>query len=235
MSNYIKYIIAITALIFLIGCGKKDDPNTNNKSNIQYLADKEKELNDREAKIKLKEVELDEREKKISGYENKPTGDSTKTTVQKDTSKLGDKEKKLEKEKQKQEKKKEIQQEISKKFENPQATVKDYYEYIQRAINEKGNFDTNMKKAQKYFPSRSSEKLKGGYRNTKAFTVVEEPKVVTQKDNTAQVVSKVQQTQTVKKDGKDTDVTKTMTVTYNLSANKNGVWVITGNSVKEDQ
>lgn len=235
MSNYIKYIIAIAALIFVIGCGKKDDPNTNSKTNIQYLADKEKELNDREAKIKLKEVELDEREKKLGPVDNKQPGDTNRIAEQKDTTKLTDKEKKLEKEKQKQEKKKEIQQEISKKFENPTGTVKDYYEYIQRAINEKGNFDANMKKAQKYFPSRSSEKLKGGYRNTKAFTVLEEPKVVTQKDNTAQVVSKIQQTQTIKKDGKDTDVTKKLTVTYNLTANKNGVWVITGNSVKEEQ
>lgn len=235
MGNYIKYIIAIFALVFVIGCTKKEEPGTQNKNSIQYMADKEKELNDREAKIKLKEIELEEREKKVNMVENKQSpGDTTKsTTTPKDTTKLTEKEKKQEKEKEKKEKKKEIQQEISKKFENPVNTVKDYYEYIQRAINEKGNFDVNMKKANKYFPSRSSEKLKSGYRNTKGFTVLEEPKVVTQKDGTAQVVSKVQQTQTVKKDGKDSDVTKTLTVTYNLTANKNGEWVITGNSVKE--
>jgi len=88
--------------------------------------------------------------------------------------------------------------------------------------------------ANKYFPSRGVDKLKSGYRNTKAFTVVEEPKVTSQKDDKATVVSKVKQTQIVKKDGKDTEVTKTLTVTYNLSANTNGEWVITGNSVKED-
>ncbi len=165
--------------------------------------------------------------------ENKKPGDTT-TVAPKHTTKMTEQEKKKEKEKEKQEKKKEIKEEITKKFENPVNTVKDYYEYIQRAINEKGNFDANMKKAQKYFPSRSSEKLKGGYKNTKSFTIVEEPKVVTQKDGNAQVISKVQQTQTIKKDGKDTDVTKTMTVTYTLTANKNGEWVITGNSVKDE-
>ena len=231
MGNYIKYIIAVSALVFVIGCTKKEEPPTTNKNSIQYMADKEKELNDREAKIKLKEIELEEREKKVGMLENKQSPDTTKTNAPKDTTKMTDKEKK---EKEKKEKKKEIQEQITKKFENPVNTVKDYYEYIQRAINEKGNFDANMKKANKYFPSRSSEKLKGGYKNTKTFTVLEEPKVVTQKDNSAQVVSKVQQVQTVKKDGKDTDVTKTLTVTYSLTANKNGEWVITGNTVKEE-
>jgi hypothetical protein len=116
--------------------------------------------------------------------------------------------KKVEKE-QKSQKKKEIQKEITRRFENPTGTVKDYYEYIQRGINETGNFDSNMKKAQKYFPTRPVDKLKSGYRNTK-------------------------QIQIVKKDGKDTEVTKTLTVTYNLKANKNGEWVITGNTVKEN-
>ena len=91
-----------------------------------------------------------------------------------------------------------------------------------------------MKKAHKYFPSRPVDKLKSGYRNTKSFTVVEEPKVLSQKDDKATVVAKVKQIQIVKKDGKDTEVTKTLSVTYNLTANKNGEWVITGNAVKEE-
>jgi hypothetical protein len=91
-----------------------------------------------------------------------------------------------------------------------------------------------MKKAHKYFPSRPVDKLKSGYRNTKSFTVVEEPKVLTQKDGKATVVSKVKQVQIVKKDGGDSEVTKTLSVTYNLAANDNGEWVITGNSVKEE-
>jgi hypothetical protein len=130
--------------------------------------------------------------------------------------------------------KKEIQKEITKRFENPTATVKDYYEYIQRGINESGNFDSNMKKAQKYFPSRSVDKLKSNYRNTKQFSVIEEPKLVTQKDSDATVVAKVKQTQIVKQDGTEKEVTKTLTVTYNLKANKNGEWVIVNNTVKND-
>lgn len=236
MSNYIKYIAFLTIVIFISGCTK--DRDETNKTSFQILADKEKELNDREARVKLKEIELEEREKKLGLVESPTTQNNTPadtttihntslTQVQKDSLKKVEKEKK-------QEKKKEIQKEITKKFENPTSTVKDYYEYIQRGINETGNFDSNMKKAQKYFPSRPVDKLKSGYRNTKNFTIVEEPKVLSQKDNKASVVSKVKQTQTVKKDGKDTEVTKTLTVTYNLTANKNGEWVITGNSVKEE-
>ena len=235
MSNYIKYIAVLSIIFFMAGCTKEREEQ--NKTSFQILADKEKELNDREARVKLKEIELEEREKKLGLVENNsnpniPTDTGTVSTqnmtqVQKDSVKKVETEKKKEK-------KKEIQKEITKKFENPTSTVKDYYEYIQRGINETGNFETNMKKAQKYFPSRPVDKLKSGYRNTKQFTIVEEPKVLSQKDNKASVVSKVKQTQVVKKDGKDTEVTKTLTVTYNLTANKNGEWVITGNSVKED-
>ncbi len=237
MSNYIKYIAVLSIVVFFAGCTKEREEQ--NKTSFQILADKEKELNDREARVKLKEIELEEREKKLGMVEN-PT--SQQNTTQTDTSTAHlqnltqvqkDSVKKVEAEKKK-EKKKEIQKEITKKFENPTSTVKDYYEYIQRGINESGNFDANMKKAQKYFPSRPVDKLKSGYKSTKQFTVVEEPKVLSQKDNKASVVSKVKQTQVVKKDGKDTEVTKTLTVTYNLTANKNGEWVITGNSVKEE-
>lgn len=235
MTNYIKYIAIFIFLIFLTGCTKEREET--NKSSFQILADKEKELNDREARIKLKEIELEEREKKLGiveqPTENNNTPSATDTSSTKLTQNHKDSVKSVEKTS-KQEKKKEIQKEITKKFENPTSTVKDYYEYIQRGINESGNFDSNMKKAQKYFPSRPVDKLKSGYRNTKQFTIVEEPKVLNQKDDKANVVAKVKQTQIVKKDGKDIEVTKTLTVTYNLTAKKSGEWVITGNSVKED-
>lgn len=233
MTNYIKYIVIGIAITAFIGCGK-DDNETTNKSSFQILADKEKELNDREARVKLKEIELEEREKKLDmlggTISNNVTSDTSTvqlTQLQKDSVKAVEKEKK-------QQKKKEIQKEITKKFENPTATIKDYYEYIQRGINETGNFDSNMKKAQKYFPSRPVDKLKSGYRNTKEFTIVEEPKVLSQKEDKASVVAKVKQIQVVQKDGKDTEVTKTLTVTYNLNANKNGEWVIVSNTVKEE-
>lgn len=216
-----KYIISLTAFILFsafIGCGSKDDES---KTNFQVLADKEKELNDREARIRLKEIELEERERKLNMFE---TGQDTLWGLS-DTSGVSDG---------KTEKKelKEIQKEITRKFENPSTTVKDYYEYIQRAINESGNFDSNMKKAHNYFPGRSSDKMKASYKNTKSFTVLEEPKVVSQKNDKAVVSSKVKQIEVVKKDGKDQEVTKVMTVKYNLTANDKGQWVITGNNVK---
>lgn len=222
-----KYIITLAALILFSafnGCGSKDDES---KTNFQVLADKEKELNDREARIRLKEIELEEREKRLNLSENGQTPSDTSIS-QNDTSKVTD-EKKEKKEL------KEIQKEITRKFENPTTTVKDYYEYIQRAINETGNFDANMKKAHNYFPNRSPEKMKASYKNTKSFTVLEEPKVVSQKDDKAVVSSKVKQVEVIKKDGKDQEVTKVMTVTYNLTANDKGEWVITGNNVKIDK
>jgi hypothetical protein len=223
MNKYIISILILVMLSVLIGCGKKDD--SENKLNIQKLADKEKELNDREAAIRLKEIELEQREKNLNLIEQGKNPADTSMTQKTDTSKATDKDKKIEK-------KKEIQTEITKKFENPATTVKDYYEYIQRAINETGNFDSNMKKARTYYPSRSTEKLKAAYRNTKVFTVVEEPKVVSQKNDKATVTSKVKQVEVTKKEGKDEETSKTLSVTYNLTANKDGQWVITSNSVK---
>jgi hypothetical protein len=216
-----KYIISLAALILFsafVGCGSKDDES---KTNFQVLADKEKELNDREARIRLKEIELEEREKKLNLFENGQNPSDTSLS-QTDTSKTGEEKKEI----------KEIQKQITKKFENPTTTVKDYYEYIQRAINESGNFDANMKKAHNYFPNRSAEKMKASYKNTKSFTVLEEPKVVSQKNDKAVVTSKVKQVEIVKKDGKDQEVARVMTVTYNLTANDKGEWVITGNNVK---
>ena len=233
MSNYIKYIAILLFLGIFIGCSKDEDQTS--KTSFQILADKEKELNDREARVKLKEIELEERERR-SGLEDNGelTGNTeNELTPEELTQNQKDSVKKAETEKKKKQKK-EIQKEITKKFENPSSTVKDYYEYIQRGINEEGNFESNMKKAQKYFPTRPVEKLKSGYRNTKQFTVVEEPKVLSQKDDKASVVAKVKQTQIIKKDGKNTEVTKTLTVTYNLKAKKDGEWVIVGNTVKEN-
>lgn len=227
MRNIIKYLILSVLLLYIAGCSKNGD-ESGNKPTFQILADKEKELNDKEARLKLKEIELDERERRLNGLEG-----IDQSTLS-DTSGISEQNSEENKETEKKKKKKEIQKEITKRFENPAGTVKDYYEYIQRGINETGNFDSNMKKAQKYFPTRPVETLKSGYRNTKSFTVVEEPKVLTQKDDKATVVSKVKQIQIVKKDGKDTEVTKTLRVTYNLSANDNGEWVITGNSVKAE-
>lgn len=224
MRNYIISLAALVLLSAFIGCGKKEDESS--KNNFQVLADKEKELNDREARIRLKEIELEEREKKLNLTESGQNPSDT-SKISSDTSKVEKKDDKKDL--------KEIQKEITKKFENPSTTVKDYYEYIQRAINETGNFDANMKKAHNYYPTRSADKMKASYKNTKNFTVVEEPKVVSQKDDKAVVTSKVKQVEVVKKDGKDQEVSRTMTVTYSLKANSKGQWEIVSNNVKVDK
>ncbi|MCX7877370.1 MAG: hypothetical protein N2510_01875 [Ignavibacteria bacterium] len=232
MSNYIKYIVVLLPSFLFLNCSK-DDPETN-KTSFQILADKEKELNDREARLKLKEIELEERERKL-GYKNSESGDSADEEGKNlEVSEQTADSMKVRESIRKKEVKKEIQKEISKRFENPAGTVKDYYEYIQRGINEEGSFDSNMKKAQRYFPSRTVDKLKSGYRNTKQFTVISEPKVISQKENKAVVVAKVRQTQILKKDGNEKEITKDLRVTYNLRADQNGEWVIVSNSVKEE-
>jgi hypothetical protein len=132
-----KYIISLQLILFsAFIAAEKDDE----KTNFQVLADKEKELNDREARIRLKEIELEEREKKLNLFENGQNPLDTSLS-QTDTSKTGE-------EKSEKKELKEIQKQITKKFENPTTTVKDYYEYIQRAINDR-NFE--RKYGAKYF------------------------------------------------------------------------------------
>jgi hypothetical protein len=222
MKNYF-ISVALTLLLGLYSCGSKDD----DKPNFQVLADKEKELNDREARIKLKEIELEEREKKLNllEFEENATETDTTSTFVTDTSSVKN---------QKSEKKKEIQKEMSKKFENPTVTVRDYFEYIQRAINESGSFDANMQKAQKYFPSRSVEKLKNSYRKTKQFTILEEPKVVSQDGGKSTVSAKVMQVELVKSNGQEQEVTRTLSVTYSLKANNLGQWTISSVQAKTE-
>ena len=103
MNKYIISLVSFCILITLSGCGKKND--TDNKSNLQILADKEKELNDREAKIRLKEIELEEREKKLNLLEQGKNPTDTSLSQKLDTSKTNVKNEKLTK--------KEIQKEIS--------------------------------------------------------------------------------------------------------------------------
>ena len=220
MKNHFILGLTLAFLLLLSSCGKKDDEN---KSNIQIIAEKEKELNDREARIKLKEIELDEREKKLNLVDNGNSGDTSRLS---DTAMV--------KQEKKSDKKKEIQKEMSRKFENPVNAVKDYFEYIQRAVNETGNFDANMSKAQKLFPSRTVDKLKWSYRKTKQFVVVEEPKIVANKEDKSTVSAKVKQVDMVTKDGKEQEVTKTIAVTYSLTANNLGQWVISSAQVKSE-
>jgi hypothetical protein len=229
MTNYIKYIAILFTFILITGCGR--DEQETSKTSFQILADKEKELTERENRIKLREAELELLERKILNKDTNFTDDVQSTDEL--TNSLPDTIKVKESSSRKRVKK-EIQKEISSRFENPTSTVRDYYEYIQRGINEEGNFDSNMKKAQRYFPSRTVEKLKSGYRNTKQFTVISEPQLKSRSKDKAVVVAKVRQVQILKKDGTEKEVTKNLTVTYNLSANKDGEWVIVSNSVKEE-
>ena len=129
----------------------------------------------------------------------------------------------------KEKKMEEKEKELNKRLDNPKIAVADYLEYIQRGVNDSKTFDSNMKKASEVWENRTSDSFKKNYKSTKKFVITEEPKVISQKGNSAVVKVKVKQTM-VGSDGKE--IEKNSEITYNLNADKNGKWKIKSNVVK---
>jgi hypothetical protein len=121
------------------------------------------------------------------------------------------------------------EKELNKKVDNPKVAIGDYLEYIQRGISDSKTFDSNMKKASQVWENRDADSFKKNYKSVKKFVIVEEPKVISQKGGNAVVTVRVKQTNTGN-DGKEYE--KESTITYNLSADKNGKWKIKSNVVK---
>jgi hypothetical protein len=143
-----------------------------------------------------------------------------------DTASLVKEEKKIEKKKEMVQK----ERELNKRLDNPTETINDYMEYLKRGISEGGSFDKNMEKASGLWESRSTGKFKSYYKNTKKMSVISEPKVISQKNNTAVVEVKVKKTDDVNGSDKET----VMTVKYNLVADGNGKWKIKSNVVQSN-
>lgn len=222
LSKFTLLLITLSLLINF-GCNKEDKRDVSFEPPKEYSSDKERELSVKEEMLNQRQKELDERERNLNIKDSILTAreltlneGKIDTTSKHDVTKKENKEKKnLEKEK-----------ELNKRLDNPKNTIQDYLEYIKRAV-EGGNFDENMKKASDQWEGRSVESFKKSYKNVKKFSRLEEPVVLSQKGNTAKVRVKVKQVEV--KDNKE--VESTLTVIYNLVADKNGKWKIKGNII----
>jgi hypothetical protein len=222
--KYFYFILFVTLSFVLFSCHKKEEePQQQLPPQTEISSDKEKELRDKEEFLKIKEQQLKEWEERLAQRDSgktlyTETKDSTKLS-KKDTVKVKDlKKQKLE----------EKEKELNKRLDNPKVAIEDYLDYIKRAINDSKTFDANLKKASQMWENRSYESFKKSYTGVKKFIVETEPKVISQKGNTATVSVKVKQT--ISKNGKDEE--KEMTVTYNLIADEKGKWKIKSNIVK---
>lgn len=221
-------VILISFMFLISSCDKKEDQSDLPQNKEQY-ADKDKELKDREEFLNIREQQLKDWEARLKAADStlmangKIDGtqslDSAKTT---DSAKI--KEKAL-----KEKKMEEKEKELNKKLDNPKVAIGDYLEYIQRGISDSKTFDANMKKASQVWVNRDAESFKKNYKSVKKFVILEEPKVISQKSGDAVVSVRVKQTNTGN-DGKEYE--KESTITYNLSADKNGKWKIKSNIVK---
>lgn len=225
---YFVGVILILLSFIISSCDKKEEQQ-NVAGQKEQFSNKEKELKDKEDFLKIKEEQLkqwEDRLKKMDSTlvsngkleEHPTTKDSVKITA-KDTVKVKPKEKKHE----------DKEKELNKRFGDPKIAIGDYLEYLQRGISDSKTFDTNMKKASDSWDGRTADSFKKNYKNVKKFTITEPPSVVSQKGSNAVVKVKVKQA-TVGSDGKE--VEKESTISYNLTADKNGKWKIKSNVVK---
>jgi len=208
-------------LLVFSSCKKEDEQTVIPEQQKEMSPDKEKELMTR---IEFLEQKLRECEQK-SGISDtstieSPVHDSVKV---KDTTKVKDKKEKL----------KEKEKELNKRLDNPKSAIIDYLEYIKRGVSDAPKFDENMKKANEVWVSNSIDNFKKNYKNTKKFTVLSEPEIVSQKGETASVKVKIKKTDLISTDGKNIEQDTEMTVTYNLVADKNGKWKIKNNVVQK--
>lgn len=229
-TPFYLYLIGLffTFVFFILSCGdKKEEENI--KPPTEISADKEKEIKDREEFLNIKEQQLKDWEERLKAIDTakkyfdttrtlkKELTDTTKTQqINKEDTKFTQKEK-----------------ELNKRLDNPKSAIVDYLEYIKRGVSD-GKFDENMKNAADVWMKPSVDRFKANYKNTKSFTVLSEPEVISSKGNTATVRVKVKKKDMIKSGNQQSEKETTMTVTYNLVADKNGRWRIQNNIVSEN-
>jgi len=229
LQKYIFILIIAIFVALLTGCDKGDENGQNLQNQTEQYTDKEKELQVREEMLNQRSKELDERENNLNIRDSILNSKSVETNTGNvaDSIKAEQEKKKKEEQRKKTEEK---EKELNKRLDNPKETINDYIQYIKRGI-EGGNFDENMKKASQQWQSKSTESFKNSYKGVKKFSTIEDPKVVKQEGKTAKVKVKIKQVKTGK-DGKE--VEETLTVTYNLVADKNGKWKIKSNVLEKN-
>jgi hypothetical protein len=221
--------VILVSFVFLISSCDKKEESSGIPSNQEQYANKDKELKDREEFLNIREQQLKDWEARLKAADSTLMANGKIDGTQSlDSAKMTDsakiKEKAL-----KEKKMEEKEKELNKKLDNPKVAIGDYLEYIQRGISDSKTFDANMKKASQVWDNRDADSFKKNYKSVKKFVIVEEPKVISQKGGNAVVTVRVKQTNTGN-DGKEYE--KESTITYNLSADKNGKWKIKSNIVK---
>jgi len=210
------FLFSILTALLISSCGKKEEPQVYVPPGQETKKDPEQERLEREEFERLKRLETGDT---VSQKDTASFG--IDTTTARDTS-LAPSEKKPEKKNLVQKEK-----ELNKRLDNPKVAINDYLEFLQRGTSDNGSFEQNMKKANDQWEKGNIERFKRNYKDTKKIIVVEEPKVISQKDNSAVVDVKIKKVDV--KEGKDVETT--MTVRYILAADSKGKWKIKENKV----
>lgn len=213
-----KLILFIFIVSILQSCGKKEEQQTFIPPNQDSTVDKEKERKEREEFERLKNLQNGGSDSTKLKDSLSAAADSLKAKSDSAKTQTNDKKKFVQKEK-----------ELNKRLDNPQVAINDYIEFLKRGTSEGGNFEQNMKKASDQWQTPNLNRFKSNYKNTTKLTVLEEPRVISQKGNEAVVEVKLKKTD--KKNNKTEDTE--MTVRYNLVADAKGKWKIKSNTVSK--
>lgn len=209
---------SILCLLLISSCGKKEEQQVFVPPGQETKKDPEQERLEREEFERLKRLEGGD---SASFKDTVSSATDTTSTSSKDSSSaLAEK---------KEEKKKLVQKEkeLNKRLDNPKVAINDYIELLQRGTSDNGSFEQNMKKANDQWEKGNIERFKRNYKDTKKIIIVEEPKVISQKDGNAVVDVKIKKVDN--KDGKE--VVTDMTVRYVMAADSKGKWKIRANKV----
>ena len=209
-------LFSILTAFVISSCGKKEEPQVYVPPGQETKKDPEQERLEREEFERLKRLETGD-----TASRKDTTSLQTDTVSSKDTT-LASSDKKPEKKNLVQKEK-----ELNKRLDNPKVAINDYLEFLQRGTSDNGSFEQNMKKANDQWEKGNIERFKRNYKDTKKIVVVEEPKVISQKDNSAVVDVKIKKVDL--KDGKEVETN--MTVRYILAADSKGKWKIKENKV----
>lgn len=217
LKSFIKFLplISILPVFIFQSCGKKEEPQTFVPPQQETSVDKDKEQKEREEFERLKKLQEQPADSvsipaNIDSVSNKKDTSKTTKVVTPEKKKFVQKEK-----------------ELNKRLDNPKTAISDYMEFLQRGTSEGGNFEQNMKKASDLWEIRNIDRFKSNYKNTKKITILEEPKVISQKGNEAVVEVKIRKTDFKNKKNEETE----MTIKYNLTADSKGKWKIKDNTV----
>lgn len=217
----IKYLIFIAAIFTITtifySCDKKEE-NKYTPPEEEFSVDKDKEQKEREEFERLKRLQDGISDSATILYDSLKSIDSLKA--------ISDS---LNKVKTAEEKKRLLQKEkeLNKRLDNPKTAILDYLEFLKRGTSEGGDFEKNMKKADSQWQNGNLKRFIANYKNTKKIVTVEEPKVISQSGNNAEVEVRIKKTDIVN----DKEVVSDMTVKYFLVADNNGKWKIKNNTV----